>query len=58
MSSFRRAVPLAPAGDGPRPDATAFAPTRRTTASNRTAPEQTAPNRTAPNQTADDAATQ
>ena len=33
--SFRRAVPMAGTGDGPRPDPTTFAPTARTTGQSR-----------------------
>ena len=62
--SFRRAVPMAGTGDGPRPDPTAFAPATRRSGDERRAdeprsgPRSTGERRAASNRTADDDLTQ
>ncbi len=61
--SFRRAVPMAGTGDGPRPDPTTFASTARPDSERRADRRQTGgrpadERRAATNRTADDATTQ
>ncbi|ELZ41937.1 hypothetical protein C463_11725 [Halorubrum californiense DSM 19288] len=56
--SFRRTVPMAGTGDGPRPDATTFAPTARAAGDRRDDRRTTDGRGTALNRTADDDSTQ
>ncbi|GAA0717301.1 hypothetical protein J2744_000606 [Halorubrum trapanicum] len=56
--SFRRAVPMAGTGDGPRPDATAFTSATRTAGGHNAEGRSADGRRTTTNRTADDATTQ
>ncbi|QWC18095.1 hypothetical protein [Halorubrum sp. 2020YC2] len=56
--SFRRAVPMAGTGDGPRPDATTFAPAGHTAGGHGTNGSRADGRRATANRTADDATTQ